>query len=343
MLKITFKNVGQGDSIILEWSEEMQDAQQMLKKRIGIIDCNLHQGKNPVLLHIIQENYREIEFLLLSHPHDDHFSGFLELLEYLDTNNIKIKIFYHTSQQVPEFLKTACNSITATKNLNNLFRKLRADDKKDKYVLQYINSFSPPIKFGNAFEMQCLSPSSREENDYPKSNTNHYDTDNEGNNPKANLLSTVFKITQNTKESGVNSFILLTSDVPKTVLERLGKKEAESLTGLLTLGQSPHHGAKSNHYSAFWRNLNVKKGCFAVFSVGENQYKHPSQEAVDFFADSFQIRYTNKIGVLNQITTKTPKTTPLKNIQNNLNMITFVVDNGKDCIFEFENGTIQEK
>ncbi len=239
MLKITFKNVGQGDSIILEWLEQTQDTQQTQpKKCIGIIDCKLYQGENPVLSHIIEENYQEIDFLLLSHPHDDHFSGFLELLQHCESNHIKIKKFYHTSIQVPDFLKVACKSITSSKDIADLFRKLKNDDRKNKYVLQYINAFSNPIKLGNTFEINCLSPSSREENDYPKSNNeNYYDTDNDANNPKANLLSTVLKITEKNLKIE-NPFVLLTSDAPKIVLERLGKKEAESLKGLLSLGQS---------------------------------------------------------------------------------------------------------
>ena len=102
---------------------------------------------------------------------------------------------------MPDFLKVACKSITSGKDIANLFRKLKDDDKKNKYDLQYISAFSSSIKLGNTFEITCLSPSSREENDYPKSNNeNYYDTDNDANNPKANLLSTVLKITDKNSE-----------------------------------------------------------------------------------------------------------------------------------------------
>lgn len=67
-MRITFKDVGQGDSIILEWDKDG-------KKKIGIIDCNKYFGANPVLSYIKnpENKVEEIEFLILSHPHHDHF------------------------------------------------------------------------------------------------------------------------------------------------------------------------------------------------------------------------------------------------------------------------------
>ena len=55
-MKITYKDVGQGDSIILEWEKNEE-------KKIGIIDCNRKGKRNPVLEHIVSGEYREIEFL----------------------------------------------------------------------------------------------------------------------------------------------------------------------------------------------------------------------------------------------------------------------------------------
>ncbi len=75
MVEIVFKNVGQGDSIILEWESSEEGT-----KKIAIIDCNLNKNENPVLQHLIELNLHEIEFVILSHPHEDHFSGFHELL-----------------------------------------------------------------------------------------------------------------------------------------------------------------------------------------------------------------------------------------------------------------------
>ena len=81
MINVNFKNVGQGDSIIIEWKRDSLS-------KIGIIDCNLMGNKNPTLEHIISSNYSEIDFIILSHPHYDHFSGLVQILEYCELNKI---------------------------------------------------------------------------------------------------------------------------------------------------------------------------------------------------------------------------------------------------------------
>ena len=102
MIKVTFKNVDQGDSIILEWIND--DG----KRKIAIIDCNLVPGnKNPVLDYIQNIKIPEIEFLILSHPHLDHYAGFWDILEYCEQNKIPVNWFLHTSMLVPEFLQTS--------------------------------------------------------------------------------------------------------------------------------------------------------------------------------------------------------------------------------------------
>jgi beta-lactamase superfamily II metal-dependent hydrolase len=323
MLKITFKNVGQGDSIILEWKEENQT-------KIGIIDCNLYNDSNPVLNHIIQQKYQVIEFLVLSHPHSDHFSGFLDLINYCKNNQINIGKFYHTCNQVPDFLKTACRSNTSSTELAILFRTIISDTKRNIYDLQVINSFSQIIYLGSQWQMQCLSPSSKEELAFIDNRQNYYDEENDDNHPKINILSTVFKISQ----IGQSNYILLTADAPKNVLKRLGIKEKSSFEGELLLGQSPHHGAKSNHYNSFWKNRDHQKGAFAIFSVGNNGYGHPDRDTVNFFADEdFALAYTNPIGRLWEI--------HLQNIRDDLDVFSSTVtDNGTDCIFEIDGGKI---
>ena len=83
MLKLTFKNVEQGDSIILEWEDDGIS-------RIGLIDCKNAFRTNPTINFIKALNLTKIDFILLTHPHQDHFSGFSELLDYCIQNNIEI-------------------------------------------------------------------------------------------------------------------------------------------------------------------------------------------------------------------------------------------------------------
>src|ERR1035437_9837061 len=118
MIESIFRNVGQGDSIILEWESEK-------KKKLGIIDCKSNSDANPVLDYIIKENYTSIGFLFLSHPHIDHFSGFNQLINYCIDKNIRIDYFLHTCNNMPSFWKMAVDSKIAETELLKLFHLIR--------------------------------------------------------------------------------------------------------------------------------------------------------------------------------------------------------------------------
>ncbi len=115
-MKISFKNVGQGDSIILESNVSDNPV-------IGIIDCKKYAGKNPVIEHLKESQPKEILFIVLSHPHQDHFSGLYDLLEYCENRGIKIKHFVHTMSCHPKYLNWAELKEEDTQMLDKIIRK----------------------------------------------------------------------------------------------------------------------------------------------------------------------------------------------------------------------------
>ena len=120
-MTISFKNVGQGDSIVLEWESEG-------KRKCGIVDCNRYNGHNPVVAHLQKSTIRELSFIFLSHPHEDHFSGLLELFEYCETNDITILRFAHTLRSDPRMLRMildTANSISGKTNLERVLQKAK--------------------------------------------------------------------------------------------------------------------------------------------------------------------------------------------------------------------------
>ncbi|MGB3851343.1 MAG: hypothetical protein WA958_15340 [Tunicatimonas sp.] len=287
---ITFKNVGQGDSIILEWQKESGG------KGVGIVDCKLHNGKNPTVLHVQQAAYTSIDFIILSHPHHDHFSGMLELIAYCEDKQIVIGCFYHTCRQHPDYIKAACKSIAVQKGLIQLLQKIQTLFREGEIEKQSLSQSSVPILLEKEIAMKCLSPSEREYDDFISSENYKYNEEETGNVPKANKLSTLLKI------EGQGWYILLTSDAEKSTFNRLAKQHKGEFDGDLLLIQSPHHGAWSNHWDAFWKQRKKKNGAFAVISVGKNQYKHPSQKTVDsFIKHQYQLRYTDAVGPLRKL------------------------------------------
>jgi beta-lactamase superfamily II metal-dependent hydrolase len=275
MIRLTFKNVGQGDSIILEWVENGQN-------KICIIDCNRFNDENPVLDHIIQNEYKVLDYLILSHPHFDHFSGFLQLLEHCKASNIKIQYFLHTCNQVPSYLKAASRSAETERELQRLFFFLFDNHKKMSINVAFIQGGAPnsTIIYNKQFTLKILSPTLIELNNYVRNSKYPFNEEESTDNPKANLISTIIKI------ENENYYTLLTSDADKSSLIRIDKNQNQELIKCLLIGQVPHHGAFCNHNNTFWKKRNRFYKTAMVISTGPNSYDHPSEKVMDFFLDN---------------------------------------------------------
>ena len=293
MINIIFKDVGHGDSIIIEWFNENGE------KEVGVIDCNLKGESNPVLSHIQGISLQSISFILLTHPHYDHYSGLRQLLEYCEQSGIIISRFLHTAHQVPEYLMSAVKSSLAKKELVSLFKKIQGLWEAGTIEYQsYVNIDRKDLSLNNEISIRFLSPSVEEDSKYLKSIKPFTEEEEPFNKAKANWLSSVLKIYSE------DWYVLLTSDVERSVLKKLGIDYHTEFREELFLCQAPHHGAWGNHYRSFWRHRNPdKKNVPVVFSAGENSYNHPSKQALDDLSKyGFEIYSTNVVGNLAELT-----------------------------------------
>lgn len=291
MLDVTFLNVGQGDSIILEW-ENSDHSSGMF-----IVDCNKTAGGNPVIDYLARKQTKIIDFLLLTHPHFDHYSGMMELLDYCYQQSILIKTFFFTGKNQPDYMVAATkNSLEAKRLLSSIFdRMLELYDIG--VITEYYSIEAGPLnklELNDNLKLEILSPSSKEERNFVKTVMLEALTNTDiRNNPAANWLSSVLKISTD------NWYILLTSDSYKETLVRLDsflEKEPQ----ILKIGQSAHHGSLISHNNTFWKKRHQEEGTRIIFSVGENSYGHPADAVVDFFEDNlFDVYSTNMIGKLN--------------------------------------------
>lgn len=274
MVKIIFKNVGQGDSIILEWESNG-------KNKTGIIDCNLFQNSNPVLDYIIENQIFEIEFLILSHPHLDHFSGYFQLLTHCRANKISVRRFLHTCQMTKDYLRSASRGIIGDRELAKLFGLLKAM-RDNSEIEVFILDANPDLKIplGQRFSMESLAPTASDSDKYMRGVSYPFDEEISSANPNANWLATVLKI-YNSEIS-----VLLTSDAEKSILSRIGKKNGGRLgNDKLILAQIPHHGSRKNLNKTFWqmRSRLPNTPTPLIISVGENNYGHPANSVIQFF------------------------------------------------------------
>lgn len=266
-MNITFKDVGQGDSIIIEWKNSENEL------CIGLVDCNKKGATNPVLDYLSSLKDFVFQFIILSHPHDDHFSGMLDVLNYLESKSIPLSFFLHTCVSNKAYLTASVRSNTDKTLLKSIFQKAQLLHEKDLiHVVAAVNDITREFELESGIFLKFLGPTQSE---YDKYNARAFKNENiSRNNPDANLISTFIKI------SSKDSYLLLTADAPLDVFWNYMRKGKANFNDQLLLGQIPHHGAEKNFHTGFWRAANRVYEAFACISVGENNYGHPHPEVL---------------------------------------------------------------
>jgi beta-lactamase superfamily II metal-dependent hydrolase len=269
-MNVIFKNVGQGDSIIIEWEEEGVH-------KFGLIDCNRSDGKNPILEYVKNRNPSSIEFIFLSHPHEDHYSGFKEVFEFIEEKKIIVKRFGSTYNNVGKpYWKLFEIGVDAGRELEILLTKI-IELKKAGIILETeMISKNWKIDLSPNMKIIAISPSEDEVVQYQSQVKLDADINKREASQAANLLSTLFCL------STEKANVLLTSDTMISAFERIHKEK--HLEGKqYSLVQVPHHGSIKNYTDIFWKNIdNPKEVKDAVVSSGYNlKYKHPDIEVLN--------------------------------------------------------------
>lgn len=328
-MRVIFKNVGQGDSIILKWIHQGVN-------KIGIIDCNKFSSYNPTLEYIRSESVEKISFIVISHPHYDHYSGFRELLQYCEDEDIHIDNFLITCYQDIVYLKSAVKSARASNELAHLLKKVHVLRREKELIkhLWHLNSDTKILKLNAEINFETLAPTTSELEYFVEKKYSDAE-ENQDSQPFGNWLSTIIKI------YGNNWYMLFTSDAEQSVIKKIGHEKKDKLDSNLILCQAPHHGSLKNHSSEFWRNLE-RKNPKVVFSVGKNPYGHPNKKVVQKFEDyRYEIYSTNKVGALsgqikreNEVTEKLLQNIGIVDSQKEIQSI-----GSKDLHFEIVDGS----
>jgi beta-lactamase superfamily II metal-dependent hydrolase len=99
------------------------------KLGFGLIDCFKHGKDNPPLELLKKANADSLAFLALTHPHDDHFDGMEEIVEYFLSGGRRIQYFWRypvlTAKHVKALLD-AKGASTQSKKLLQTFAQLLA-------------------------------------------------------------------------------------------------------------------------------------------------------------------------------------------------------------------------
>lgn len=290
MARVSFKNVGQGDSIIISWKDDDVS-------KLGIIDCHRINGRNPVLDHIAElDEVEEIDFIVISHGHRDHYSGIKELLDYCEKNEIKINYFTTTLQpstfQILEITQSR-QELSAISKLFDHIDKLYGNG----LILDLFPTYNKITNWEiGELSLVCLYPRAADYktlgNSFRKYIKGEIKTK-----PDLNYISSIFKLI------GDQHYSLLTSDCVIESLDYIERKDRDIINSTLLMAQVPHHGSINNHNRLFWSRRKRIGECPSVISSGESRHGLPDEQVVkDFWELDYKIYSTNYVhGIKNYV------------------------------------------
>jgi len=172
-LGIHVLNAGIGESIVVELPTGVW----------GVVDCYTSRlddpESNPTLRFLKERGVGTLEFLCLTHPHNDHFRGMSHLLE-----NLKVKYFWRFGAFTPRDLKkvllyylkttaeleggdTVSDADEVTKIFSSVYHQKTRGDIEKIFTLSDLKPLYPlPIGSDPDFEIQSIAPSSNITADY---------------------------------------------------------------------------------------------------------------------------------------------------------------------------------
>lgn len=174
-LAIHVLGAGKGESIVLAWPEN----------RWGVVDCYARSltdhSTNPTLRFLRQKGVTELEFLCLTHPHDDHFRGMSQLLEQLN-----VKYFWRFAGISARDLKLLAKILVVEserggngheqENANDFVRTMelvneRREKKqlKQKTVTGFQQLYPIPFDSTSPFQVSSFAPHGNQVGHYERS------------------------------------------------------------------------------------------------------------------------------------------------------------------------------
>ncbi len=266
LLRVTFLDVHQGDCILIRSAEKTV--------MIDAGDDNRNAAIRYIIPYLKKEGIKKIDQAIITHPHRDHFGGFIDLLKECDFG----EFVYANDSEISSEGET-------TKGVGNdaiVYAQLRTLilDKKIPYRKAKLGEL---LNWGKDIKAEVVSCDTNRD-DMPPSDTLKT-------NP--NELSVVIKLT-----AGKVSY-LLTGDAEKTsetnMINTHGKKLA------CTVLKSGHHGSKTSSGHAF---MDLVQPEYGIISAGTgNSFGHPTQVVLDIY-DYYHMKVfrTDKDGTIESFT-----------------------------------------
>lgn len=255
-LNIFVINKGLGESIILKTPED----------KWGVIDCyssNLSNSIfNPVLKFLNDNEVKELEFIALTHPHNDHYRGLSQILKHFRG---RIKKFWRFSGINPKFLKWLKENKINIKSknpgenileINKIFSEVRLQMKGGLDLGLLIAD--QPIYNAKDLNISVLAPNANVINSFDESLrfAEEYDlpfsVSDSGN---ENRISGTIGL----KYGEMDYIFFGDSDnyAQKEFLKDIKKSDTKFKPAFIKVS---HHGSRDGHFKPLWENFNCSNG-----------------------------------------------------------------------------------
>lgn len=285
-LAITLFDVGLGDHILIEFP----------RGKIGIVDTCIPDGTDepPVLkrLREIRKHRRLkgpllIDFLCVTHPHEDHINGIMQIL---NEPQIRVKELWHSMSSglgvILDYLnKTAIREYRGAEPIAKVVRlnspvadflkaMKHAKDQKKLVPLVELRDFRRRPRIGGV-RIECVAPSDKAVTRYLKRIDKDIKSEQSKADKYANRISLVLHFTYGKKR------VLLGADAVRANWREAikGAEEIPCLDELFPVDvmKAPHHGATNTFYNGLW-DVVLRKNALVAVSCGGG--KHPTSEFV---------------------------------------------------------------
>ncbi len=311
-LELHVLGAGKGESIILRcpgggW---------------GVIDCYALSlddlASNPTLQFLKERGVSVLEFLCLTHPHDDHFRGMSQLLEQLEVKHFwrfaglagrdlqRLALLLSVDAERSDDTELTHNADDFVKTMRLVNEKRSAKQLRQKTVTGYQQLFPVLADESASFQIWGFAPSGNQVAKYEESLTTCFTDD-------GRFRSPLPQAHHNSISVGLIIRFGETQIVLGGDIERAGWQDAfaelQKHHLFADAVKVSHHGSVTGYIPSLWETLAGKKKPIAVI-VPYRRFRLPKQTAIDHIRP-----YTSKIMLTCEFdadTTPGPAKAPLK-------------------------------
>lgn len=273
----------------------------------GVVDCfagsSSKPESNPVLDFLNKKSVKELEFLCLTHPHDDHFKGMSHLLEAFKVNFFwrfgslspthffqLIEILQIDSEQTGPY-----EDLVSAKEFPKIFKmvqdKIKNGELRQKTISVSQQIYPVPFNQESDFQIFGLAPSGNQISIYEREFTNCYDTN-------GNFIRPMKREYHNLVSVGLllkygKTQVILGGDIV-----REGWKDSVLEFGENNLAADAvkisHHGSNDGYCDGLWENFSKNGKPIAIVTAYASQ-RLPRKSALEHIQKYTKQIYTTRL------------------------------------------------